>query len=297
MKDEVLQRLIIRIFIYARILHLSMNGDGLLLHHVLLGRDEQHILVLQWDVGNFTAEYSVDVHGYHFQRAVGFSAVHHGTGCEGTLGESVGSLYQGFDGLYVATDLIHAGTEDGTFYLDHVLITRYDGVDAYRVAVGEAERREVELVDIEDGILTARLSEHADRFCVGVAGEASRITKQGAKAFVARHLIVHRTFHLTSDVDEAVVGSYNDNVAVGKFDVARQTAVLQVVVDVDVANEAVASVNFYVSERTEVAGTSGRIEGVEGGGECRQRVGSRSLHLSHDVNHYRVCRAYGQTDL
>ena len=97
-----------------------MDGDGLFLHHLLLGGDEQHVVGLQWDVGHAAAEDAVHVDGHHLQCAVGLHAVHHGMGGKGFFLQSLGGLKQGAHAVYLSAHLVHARAEHGTFQLHHV---------------------------------------------------------------------------------------------------------------------------------------------------------------------------------
>ena len=55
LQHKVFQCLVGSILIHTRIEHLAMNGDGLLLMHVLTGGHKQHILVLQRNVAHHAA--------------------------------------------------------------------------------------------------------------------------------------------------------------------------------------------------------------------------------------------------
>ena len=63
--------------------------------------------------------------------------------------------------MHLLAQIIHAGTEDSTFHLDHVLETVDDGIDNHGVAIDHLELGQFELLDIEDRLHTAVLTEHA----------------------------------------------------------------------------------------------------------------------------------------
>ena len=66
--------------------------------------------------------------------------------------------------------------------------------------------------------------------------------------------------------------------------IARHLAIEDIVVDVAHADETVVAVYADVAECSQVAGSSGHVEGVEHSGEGRERVGARCFHLTHDVD-------------
>ena len=84
MQHEVFQCLVVGIFVGTGVLYLAMDGNGLLNLRLLLGRNEEHVLVLQGDVGYCAVHDAFKVDGNHFQGAVGFHTVH-----DGMLGESL----------------------------------------------------------------------------------------------------------------------------------------------------------------------------------------------------------------
>ena len=66
-----------------------MNGDGAVVLSLTDCRDENHILILQSDVGRFTRHYAFYVKAYHFQRTVTVHTVHYGTSSESFFCQSL----------------------------------------------------------------------------------------------------------------------------------------------------------------------------------------------------------------
>ena len=183
--------------------------------------------------------------------------------CEGILGHAFRTLHQCLDAVDMFTELIHAGTEHGTLDLYHVGVAGQDGIDADRVVVCHAERGHVELVDIIDGILCPRLADDTHRLTVGIAGKAAGIVDQRADALVFLHLVVHGALDLTRHVDQTVVRAYDDDVVVAQAYIAAELAVEDVVIDIDRGDQLVVAINLDVTQRTDLAGTSCHVEGVE----------------------------------
>lgn len=277
-------------------MHLAVDGDGLVGAGGLLGGDEQHVVLLEWDVGDLSVENALQVDTDHLECAVGFHAVHHGTCGEGVLGDALGMLHQCAHAVDAVAQLILAGAEHGTLHLYGVLEAGQDGVDAHRVAVGHAERAHVKLLDVVHGILAAGLAHHAHRLLISVAREAARIAQQRLHAFVAFHLVVHRALHLAGDVDQTVVRADDDHVAVVQPYVAGHLAVEDIVVDVAHAHQSAVAVNLDVAQRTDVVGATGHIEGVEHSGEGRQGIGARGVDLTHDVDRHGTGLAQREVD-
>ena len=284
LQDEVFKRFVVGILVDAGIHHLTMYGDGALNLCFLLRGHEEHVVLAQRDVGYSAIQHALQIYAQHFQRAVGLHAVHHGTVHERLLGHSFGSLDERAYSSDIATQLVHTLTEHGTLQFDGVLIAVEDAVHAHRVAIGYMERRHIELAHIENGELAARLAEHAHRLLIGVAGEAAGVFQQRPHALVLTHFVEHRALHLTREVHQAVVGLDDDEVVVGQADVARLLAVEDIVVDVDRRDEFVAAIHLDVTQRTDIADALRHVEGVEHGGECRQRIGARRLYLTHHVH-------------
>ena len=205
-------------------------------------------------------------------------------------------FYQGTNTVDLFAEIVHTRAEDSSSHFYSVGITVEDRLHGNGVAVSDAERAHVELVDIEHCIFAACLAVHAHGLLVGVAREATGIAQQRLQALVTLHLIIHGSFHLARDVHQTVVGSHDDDVAVVQPHVARHLPVEDVVVDVADRDEAVVSVNLYVAQRAYVVGAAGHVEGVEHRGECRQGVGARLHDLAHDIDRHRPRLSERQVD-
>ena len=170
---------------------------------------------------------------------------------KGILGKSGGSVDQRTYRADLSVQVELAGTEDSALDLDHVLVAVDDAVDGNSVAVVDLEGVHLELINIMYGIALARLPDQSDRLLVGVAGEASGILEQGAHTLVLAPL----------------VGSYLDDILVLQADVARQTSVEDVLVDIDDRHEPSLTEHLDVTQRTQPADASCRVEGMEGSGK------------------------------
>ena len=108
------------------------------------------------------------------------------------------------------------------------------------------------------------------------------------------HLVVHRTLYLSRNVNQTLVRTNDNHVAFSQTDVAGHFAVEYVVVDVNRGYLSVVAEHLYVSQCTDVVGSSSHIQCVEYSGKSRQGVGSRCHHLAHDVHRYCLCLSYGE---
>ena len=149
------------------------------------------------------------------------------------LCQSACSLNECLDGADVSTGLVHAGTEDGTNNLRHVLIAYDSGIDSDGVLVHQSEIVHIELADVEHRVLCACLAVDADGLSVGIASETAGIAEQGGGALVLLHLIEHGALHLTGNAYQRFVRTYGDDVVVLQTDITCQLAIQQEGIDVD----------------------------------------------------------------
>ena len=261
-----------------------MNRDGALVLGLLLGGNEENVVLAQGDVGDGAVEDALQIDAEHFQRAVGLHAMHHGAVEEGIFRHALGSLNQRAHGGDVSAQLIHTPAEHCTLQLHRVFVAIHDRIDRHGVAVGNVEGVHLELAHVEHGILPSGLAEHAHRLLVGVARESAGIFEQRAHALVFLHFVEHRALHLSCDVHHAVVGLHDDEIIVGQADVARLLAVEDIVIDIDRRYEFVVAIDLDVAQRSDVADALGHVERVEHGGEGGQRDGARRIHLAHHVH-------------
>ena len=202
----------------------------------------------------------------------------------GTLGQSGSGLNQGLDAADAAAQLVHAGTEHGTLDLYHVLVAHQRGVDADGVLVHDLERAHVELADAEHRVAVAGLAVDADGLRVGVARESAGIAQQRGCRFRLLHLVEHRALHLTRDVDQRLVGTDRDDVVVLQAHIARQLAVQQEVIHVDVRQQTAIAVYLDITQRSNLVGTASHIQGIVDAGKGRHGIGARHLHLADDAD-------------
>ena len=214
--------------------------------------------------------------------------MHHGTVDERVFGDSLGMFYQTTNAIDASTQLIHAWTEDGTFHLHGVLITCQHAIHGNRVAIRDMERTHIEFLYVEHAIFLTCLSHHAHALGVSIARKTARVFQQRSYALVFLHFIVHRTLHLTRDVDHAIVGTYHNHVVIRQSHVARQLTVEDVIIDVHDGNQLTVAIYLDVSQRTQVVRSTCHIQGMEHAGKGRQRICSWRFHLSHHVDHNRT---------
>ena len=240
-----------------------MDGDGLLLHHLALGGDEEYIVLLQRYVGHSAVHDARHVDRHHFQGAVFLHAMNDATGGEGFFLQSFGVLYQGAHAVDVVAQLVQAWTEYGSFYFYRIIITLNNRVDRYRVTVGNVEGVHVEFGNIEYRKFATRLANQAYCLFIGVAREASCVFQQRTHTLIALHFIVHGAFHLSRDVHQTVVGSHVDYVTIRQTHVARHLAVKNIVVNVGLRDEAVVAINLDVAQCSQVVGSSSHVQSME----------------------------------
>ena len=107
----------------------------------------------------------------------------------------------------------------------------------------------------------------ADGFGISVASESACIAQQGGCTLRLLHLVEHRTFYFTRDVDQCLVGADGDDVVVLQSHVTAQLTIQQEVIDVDIAQQLAMTKNLHVAQRTNVVGATCHVEGVVDGGK------------------------------
>ena len=267
LKNEVLDGLIVGILVCARIVYFATDGDGAFYHLVLTGRDEEHIILLQWYVGHLTTHDACNIDADYLQRAVGFHAMHYGTGCKCFLGESLCMFYESANAVDLFAQVVHAGTEYGSLDFYGIGITWQDRVYANRVAISYTEVGVIEFFYVEYRILSACLTIHANGLGIGISCKTTGILEYGVKALVLLHLVEHRALYLSADVDQAVVWAHHDDIIIGQANVACQFAVENIVVDIYYGYKSVVTINLDVAQGSEVVGASCHIQGMEHGGK------------------------------
>ena len=277
--------------------HLAPYGDSALHGHLLLGGNEEHVILPQGDIGRSPVEDALHVHAQHLQGAVWFHAVHHGTGGESLLGESVRVLNQGTHAVYLVSHLVETRAEYGTLHLHGVLIAGQDGVHAHGVSIGYTERREIKLVHVKHGIFPACLADDTHRLGISVAGETTTVFQQRGKALVLAHLVYHGALHLSVHLHQTVVWSNHYHVIGTQPHIACELSVQDIVIDVHPTHQFAVAIHLDITQRTKIIGSTCHVEGMENGGESRERIGAWCFHLAHHVDGDGLSLPHGEPHL
>ena len=173
--------------------------------------------------------------------------MHDRTGCKGFLGEAFCMFDKGTNTVDLFAQVVHARAEDSSLDLDRVGITRQDGVNAYRVAVSNAEIGIIEFSNIKNSIFSACLAIHTHGLGIGISCKSTSILQYGIDTLVLLHFVEHRAFYLSADVDKAVVWSYHDDIIISQANVTCQFAVEDIVVDIYYGYKSVVTINLDVT--------------------------------------------------
>ena len=206
-------------------------------------------------------------------------------------------FYQRTNAVDLFADIVHTRTEYSTLYFYRIGISWQDGINAYRIAISNVETGKVEFVNIEYSIFSSSFSVHTYRFLISITSETAGILEQGIDALVLFHLIEHRAFYLTRNVDQTVVWTHYDHIIVCKSYIACQLTIEDVVVDINYSNQPVVSIYLNITECTQIVGSSSHVEGMENGSEGREGIGSRSLYLTHHIDHDGFGLTHRQLDM
>ena len=274
-----------------------MNPQGTLLLQVSLCRNKEHILILQRNVRSRSCQNALDINRDHLQRTVCLHTVHHTTGSESILSDTLGMGYQRAYRVNLITQLILTGTEDGTLDLHHVIIAVEHSIDYHSIPIIHLERVHLKLIHREDGISLTRLTGQTDRLLISIPREASRIFQQCGDTLVLTHLIEHRAFHLSGDTHQTVIGTYLDDITLLQTDITCKTSIEDVLVDIHDTDQVAITVHLDVTQRTKVVDTTCHIEGMEHGREGTEVVSTRCTYLTHHVNHDGAGVTHGQFDI
>ena len=204
---------------------------------------------------------------------------------KGILGNTLGSLDQALDGGDMAAQLEHTRTEHSTLYLNHILVTINHAIHGDGIAIGHLEVRHVELVYIIYGIALATLAHQANRLLVGIASKTACIFQQGRNALVLTHLVEHRALHITGNTYQAIVRTHLDDIVIMQHDITCQTTIQDILVDIHNGYQFSSTIYLDVTQGTEIADTTGTIQGVEHGSKGTEGIGTRGLYLAHHIDH------------
>ena len=163
----------------------------------------------------------------------------------------------------MTAQLEHTRTEHSPLYLNHILVTIDHAIHGDGIAIGQLKVGHVELIYIIHGIALAALAHQANRLLVGVACKTACIFQQGRNALVLTHLVEHRALYITCDAHQSLIGLNLDDIVVLQADITCQTAVKDIIVDIDNSNQTAITVNLDVTQSSKLAGTACTIESVE----------------------------------
>ena len=284
LENQVLNGGTFSIFVGAGVYNLAADNEYAFLLLVLVRGDEDDILVLEGNVGDFMSKECSGVEGDDLKRPVFLAAVDDASCGHGVFRESAGLFYELAYGGHVSVNLEISGAHDCTFHLYGVLEAVEGGVDADAVGIAELEGVAVEFSDGEHALDSALLAYDGNVFLVCIACKASGILQQCAERFTLFHLVPHGTFHLAGKLDETVVRADDDDIVRGEAYVAAEISVEDIVVDVDGGDAASGAEHLDVAHGADVVCAACHIECMEYGGKCAEGVGSGHLHFSHDVD-------------
>ena len=260
-----------------------MDGYGSHVIQVIVAGDVEDVVLLEYDIADSSIHDVLDVNRKDRACQVFVFPLQHGTIGESITGESVGSndeLLHGVDG----SQLIGAGTIDGTFDLDSVGIALQDGFNLDSIAIHGGEGAELVLANGADLVLVAVLSLDADAARISLVAETTCISEEVFHRFAVLHLVAHRALDGTREFDELLVCRNNDDIAFFEGDIALGTTVHDKVIDVEDSHIATSAIEHDLAKRTNVADTTCTVEGMENRGEGTQGIGARILHLAHDMH-------------
>ena len=139
------------------------------------GRDEQDILILQLDVSLRTLHDALQIDGDDLLGAVGLQTTQYGTVGHSLRRQPLSTLQQTLHTVHLVAQLVHARTSHSAIDLHHILVEVINSLYADRVAITEFERREVELINIEDVLHLFRIAVDANGLLMCIAGETTTI--------------------------------------------------------------------------------------------------------------------------
>ena len=89
---------------------------------------------------------------------------------------------------------------------------------------------------------------------------------------------------MTDDIHQTIVGAYLNDVVIFQTDITCQTTIENELIDVDYRHQPTLTIQLDVTQRTDIIGTSGTIEGVEHGRQGTQGICSRHTNLTQHID-------------
>ena len=284
LENQILERRILGIGVCPGASHKSADRKGPALLQFVNARNNQHVIAAQGHIGTAAIQNSLQIERKNLQRQVVHFAEQLDSGKECVVHYAVGPFDQLADCLDASAEFVHARTVNRTAHLDTVGETIKRGVYRHGIPVLEPIRGELPGRDIEQLMFTTRFTNQAYFLGIGISRKAAGIIDQRPERFVALHLIVHRTLHITIDADEQFVGRNNDHIALLETDVVRKPPVEDILIEIHRGVLLAAAHDPHVAQRTDIRHASGLVEGMEYRGERREPVRSGSGDLAHDVD-------------
>ena len=199
---------------------LTCNGKGAFCLTLCLCRDGQNVLIAQGYIRSRTCHDGRQVERLGLKSTIGLHARQHGTRGKGFFFQTACSLHQGTNRGNLLAQFILAGTEDSSLDLHHVLITVKHRFNTYRVAISHLKAGHIKLLDGMNRITLARLTGEAHGLLISIAGEATSIFQYLCNRFRGAHLIEHRTLDMTTNVNQSIVGTYDNHIVLLQADIA-----------------------------------------------------------------------------
>ena len=118
----------------------------------------------------------------------------------------------------------------------------------------------------------------------GLRRKATRILKKGGHTLILLHLISHRALHIASNINDAVVGTHDDDIAISQADIARETTIEDIIIDIDNGQLTTATIDLDITERTQTVDTASHIKGMEHGGKGGKCISAWGRDLTHHID-------------
>ena len=185
----------------------------------------------------------------------------------------------------------------GTPHLHHVAVARTHTIHLHLIQVLEVERSHIELLHGINAVLGTRLTRHAYLISIGITRITTTIGHELFHRLAALHLVPHGALDLTRHIDQAVVGTYHDDIIVLQSHITGRITVDEIVIDIDRGNHASAAIHLDVTQGTVVIDTTGGIERIEGTGEAGQTVRAGHVHLTCHLHLNGTDVPYGEVEL